>query len=528
MIFDSVLRGDWNGDGAPDGIALLRATKADAQAVGTIFFYDGSGDAKKILDLPGWVPSREDCAWQSKLKRIGKTTVSIDLHLNCGAPVPSRTATRYLAMVAPMRSDPLLASWRIAEPAADESFSVGLSGEDRDSDGKDDVLLSFTLTHVPTKREARAEFAWLDRAAGVSREPTHFSDTLMATLSGLDKKASNRKSAAEAQEGTNTVWRLLSSVCGQSATARIFRDDGSTMSCDNATSLVARLVGIEVRAALTQNDVLRAAYAITRADSALGVHPSVADRGNWMKSIRKYATAIDTIEVTTSEVKPIAPRTSVRWSPLQFQPDGLLLVQSSHGVLRVQSDGHEVSDEDAATAPASWPLAVSAGDGQSLESVLLACDRSELLVVNKSTDGRLLPPEPTIFLAPRPGVCAGAATLGWRVSPIGFTEDRLPITLVEGACIAPKGPDTCLKMSGLGVVIAGSPRSPDGHRTLAMTGIGIITLGGLRPELWAGDRLGNPLALSDCVIDDSGDHLACIKASKLVLLSKSSSPDAAP
>ena len=526
MVFDSVLRGDWNGDGAPDGVALLRTTAPDSQSAGAIFFYPGSGDAKKISDLPGWIPSREDCTWQSQLKRVGRATVSIDLRLNCTAPMPSRTPTRYLAMLAPTRSDPLLATWRIADSAPDEGLSVALNGEDRDGDTKDDVTLSVALTHVPTKREVRAEFAWMDRAAGVSREPAHFADSLAATLGALDKQASNRKSAAEAQEGAATVWRLLASACGQSATARIFRSDGSTMNCENIANLIARLVGIEVRAALSQNDVLRAAYAITRADSALGVRPTAADRANWMKSIRKSVTLIDAIDVVPSEVKPAAPRTSVHFSPLRFQPDGVLLVQTHHGVVRVLPDGRESSDEDAGTAAASWPLIISGNDDRALDSILPACDRSELLVAYKGSDGRLLPPEPTIFLAPRPGVCAGAPTLGWRVSPIGLTEDRIPITIVEGACIAPKGPETCLKATALGTVIAGSPRSPDGHRLLAMTGIGLVAIGDAKPELWAGDKLGNPAALSDCVIDNSGDHIACVKASKLVLLSKGSAPDA--
>ena len=526
MVFDSVLRGDWNGDGAPDGVALLRTTTADSQSAGAVYFYPGSGDAKKIADLPGWIPSREDCTWQSQLRRVGRTTVSIGLHLNCTAPMPSRTATRYLAMVAPMRSDPVLASWRIADSAPDEGFAVALSGEDLDGDGKDDVMLSLSLIHVPTKREARAQFAWLDRAAGVSGEPSRFADSLTVQLATLERQASSRKSAAEALEGAAAVWRLLASACGQSATARIFRSDGSTLPCENIASLVARLVGIEVRSALSQNDVLRAAHAITRADSALGVRPAAAERANWMKSIRKYVTAVDAINVTPSEIKAMAPRTSVHWSPLYFQSDGVLLVQSNHGVLRVQPDGHESGEEDAAAAPVVRQLAVGSFDGRVLQSVLLACDRSEIVVAYTHPDHSPLLLEPTTFLAPRPGVCAGAASLNWRVSPIAMDDEQHVIALVEGACIAPKGPDTCLKPSALGAVVPGSPRSADGHRLLAMTGVGLIALGGTKPELWAGEKLGNPATLNDCVIDNTGEHIACVKATRLVLLSKGSAPDA--
>jgi hypothetical protein len=94
------------------------------------------------------------------------------------------------------------------------------------------------------------------------------------------------------------------------------------------------------------------------------------------------------------------------------------------------------------------------------------------------------------------------------------------VALVEGACVASSNAESCLKPAALGKVVVGSPRSPDGRHLIAATGIGLISMGGPKPELWAGERLGNPSTLSDCVIDNSGDHIACIRATKLVLLSK--------
>lgn len=518
-VFETVLRSDWNSDGVLDAVALLRSTTPDAPSVGAIYLYDGRGDAKKLSDLPGWLPSHKDCTWQPRLQQVGANTVAVDLHLSCATPMPSRSATRYLALIAPTRGEPLLASWRMAESAPDEKFDATLSGADLDGDSKDDATLRVSLTHVPTKREVFAEFAWLDRTAGISREPGHFANSLGSTLASVEKLAANRKSAAEVLERSAAVWRLLASTCADSATARLFRADGAGMDCENIAPSIGRLVGAEVRAALSQNDVLRAAFAITRSEFMLGVRPSAADRTNWLKLLRKSMVLVEAIELVTSEVKPVLPRSGIHFSPLRYDTDGTLLMQTPHGVARIRANGQEASQDDASAAPTSWPLAVSSPE-RTLESILAACDRSELLVVYKGADGRLLQPVPTQFLAPRPGVCAGAASVNWRVSPISLTEDPLPVALVEGACVASGSAESCMKPTALGKVVAGSPRSPDGRRLIAATGVGLIAVGDPKPELWASDSLGNPATLSDCVIDNSGAHIACIQGARLVLLSK--------
>jgi hypothetical protein len=518
-VFEAILRADWNGDSATGALALLRSTQSNAPAIGSIYFYGAGGEAKKIADLPGWLPSRSDCAWQPRVQRVGKSSAAVDLHLRCTAAMPSRTATRYLALIEPTRADPVLATWRMAEPAPDEIFDASVSGADLDGDGKDDATLTVVLTHVPTKREARAEFAWLDRTAGISRETGHFASSLGPLLAGVEKQASSRKTVLEALERTATIWRLLASACAESATARLFRADGSAMPCENLPGPTGRLVNAEIRAALTQGDVLRAAFAITRAHSMLGVHPSTADRTNWLKAVRKAVTTVDPIEVTPTDVRPVVSHSSVHFGPLHFQGDGTLLVQTARGITRVYANGQGADQDDASAAPTSWPSPVSTSDRR-LESVLAACDRSELLVLFKSADGRLLEPIPTPFLAPRPGVCAGAASVNWRVSPIQLGEEALPTVLIEGACIANGGPEACMKPSSLGKVVAGSPRSPDGRRLVAQTGIGLVAIGGAKPELWAGERLGNVADLTECAIDNPGDHIACVRAGKLVILSK--------
>jgi hypothetical protein len=524
MTFDSVLRADWNADGKVDGLALLRAAQGEAQPVGSVYLYDGGGDARKLFDLPGWIPSSQNCTWDSRLLRVGKHTATVDINVRCTAPMPPRTPTRYLGVVSPFRGEPTVISWRIAEPAPDESFDVTVSGLDRDGDETDDVTLTLALGLASDKNPIRAEFAWLDRAAGISREPSHFANSLGPTLSALEKQSISRGSAAEATAGAALIWRLLGSACAESATARVYRGDGSALPCENTGTIAGRLIAIEVRAALSQNDVLKATFAMTRAQNALGASLSVAERSRLVKSVRKSTVSLETISATASEVRPILPRTTPHFSPLQFQPDGTLLVETSHGVRRIQSDGQELPGDEDAAVPPDWPTTVVAGDGRSWDSLLPACDRSEMLVVTKGPSGDLQTPEVTRYLAPRPGICAGVPSLGWRISPIRFDEGQLPLALIEGACLTTGTTDPCLKPSLLGKVVPGSPRSPDGHWLVAMTGIGFLILGGPKPELWEGSVIGNPHAWSDCVVANGGERVACLKASHLWLFSKSAAP----
>lgn len=519
MTFQAILRGDWNGDGNVDGLAVLRSSQPESPTVGAIYHYDGAGDPKALTDLPGWLPSRGDCAWQTSLRRTGKTMVAVDLRLECAAAMPSRAPTHYLAIIAPMRGEPLVASWRMAGSAPDEAFDVALSGNDLDGDGQDDVTLSLSLTHLPSKQKARAEAVWMDRAAGISREPGHFGASLAGTLAALDKLAAKKSTATDAIAGTSAVWRLIGSACAESGTHRIYRSDGSGLTCDNLSNTVVRLASIEAHASITLGNLPQAAFALNRADFMLGVHPSSSDRAAWSKMLAKSLRVVSNVTVSETTIKPQVLRTSVHFSPLRYLADGTLAVQTARDVLKVDTEGHEKVDEDASAPLPRWPLAVTASDGRVLQNVLPACDRSELLLAITGNDGRLLPTETTHFLAPRPGVCTGATSVKWRVSPINFTAEG-PTAMVEGACISPKGDDVCANPSGLGPVVAGSPRSPDGHRLVVATGMGLLTLAASRTELWSSDSVGNPTQFSECVIDNSGDHVACVRNANLVLLSK--------
>ena len=524
MTIDSVLRADWNDDGKIDGLSLLRASPGQARAVGAIYLYDGAGDARKLLDLPGWIPSSQDCSWESRLMRVGKHTATVDLNVHCNTPMPPRTPTRFLTVVSPTRSEPQVIAWRLAESAPGETYKATVSVADRDGDNTEDVCLTLELGLTSGKDSVRSEFTWLDRAAGVSREPGHFAASLGSVLATLEKKATSRKSAPEAIFGAGLVWRLLSSSCAESSTARIFGNDGSPIGCESLDSIVQRLTAIKAHAALVQNDVLSAAFALSESQGAFGTSLPVPERSRIVKSIRKASTSRESIEVTSTDVRPVPTRTSPHYSPLQFQSNGTLLAMTHRGVLRIQSDGREASPNDDAGTLSSWPLTVSSNDGRSWENLVPSCDRSEITLMSKGQAGNLLAPELTNLLAPRPGLCAGATSLNWHLSPIRFDEGKPPLALLEGACLTSDVTNPCLKPIQLGKPQPGSPVSPDGHWLVAATEMGLFIIGGTKPELWESTALGKPATLSDCVIANGGERIACLRASRVWLFAKSLPP----
>ena len=387
MTIDSVLRADWNEDGKVDGLSLLRAAQSNARAVGAIYLYDGVGDARKLLDLPGWIPSSQDCTWDTRLSRVGKRGATVDVSVHCSSAMPLRTPTRFLAVVVPNRSDPLMIDWRLAEPAPNENYRATVSLADRDGDNADDVTLNLEMGLASGKDSVHAEFVWLDRAAGVSKEPGHFAVSLVPALNALEKKAASRSGAFEAFSGAGLVWRMLNSSCAESATARLFATDGAPLACENMATTVTRLTSIEVRAALSQNDVLRAAFALARSQGSFGTVMPTAEYSRIIKSIRKASTSRDALVATSTEVRPLPSRANPHYSPLQFQSDGTLLAMTGRGVQRIQADGHEAPQSDDAAVPSGWPLTVSSSDGRIWESLVPSCDRSEIVLLSRGPQG---------------------------------------------------------------------------------------------------------------------------------------------
>ena len=130
---------------------------------------------------------------------------------------------------------PEVLTLRVAAPAPGEQLSVEEDSSDRDGDGREDIKLVFTLTG-PEGAKASATLAFLDRAAGVSRDASEPRASL-----GLAAKAILAKASPAAAGEVDAMRRLLATLCAEAATPRVFDAEGSPIRCDDLGSVIDSL-----------------------------------------------------------------------------------------------------------------------------------------------------------------------------------------------------------------------------------------------------------------------------------------------
>jgi hypothetical protein len=526
LAADLVLEGDFTGDGQPDVLAWLRPTPPAGinRPWGELWLFPHGNDARRLMELPGWMPTTPGCVHDSAMVQVGAGHVVLDVTARCEARLPERVPKRLIAVLVPGSERPVLLGLRLAEPAPGESLEVHAESADRDQDGRQDVALHLDLAIDSVPGRARADLGWLDRAAGPARESSVLLGSLTTQVDELYKKAQSRKEAPEAQVGAARLRRLLATLCGESGTSRIWDLEGRELSCPDLAAIHGTLARAEIRAALTRGNVLDAAALLEQASewfSGLGA----GDQKALAKSIESTLTTVDPKTRVALTTTSIAAGASPHYSPLWFTPSGALLIQTQRLIaMRVQPDG---TTEQAVDEPASpWTLPVEAEDGRVLMSVVPACDRSEVLLVLGDRNRQLLPPLPTPLLSPRPGMCRGGS---WQrsIAPIRWSGDA-PTLLVGAACSDPQDPNLCLSPARLGPSRPGSPRSPDGSRMVVVSTLGLLVIGGPKPERWSGAALGDTLTLRDCVVANGATAVACLRGHEVVFVTRIAHPPAPP
>ncbi|HEY5957358.1 MAG TPA: hypothetical protein VIV60_12420, partial [Polyangiaceae bacterium] len=495
-----------------DALVWVIPAKADANwngPMGELWSFPLGGDAKRVLELPAWVPSGPGCTHASRLARIGRTTVLLDVQAKCERSLPQRSPTRALALLTLNPAPALLLGLRVAETPVGESITTSALATDRDGDGREDPVFRFELKLDPQPGHAAAELGWLDRAAGASVDSGHLAKSIDAQLASWEAGLGKKAKAAEILVDVAALRRLLSDLCQDSAVPRVFDWRGETLRCSPMAPIAARLARIEVRAALTLGDQLAAARLLGFATTWHGGISGV-DREDLRKRLLKSMATVPVGLPVSVDVRPVTPTDAVRYSPMRFDDDNTLLVQADRGGLyRINPDGTSTSLEAAEAGIAAWPLAVVGADGRRWQSVVPSCDRAELALSFKTADGAFSALVPTAMLAPRPGVCRSPAAWPIAVAPVAWTREH-PTALIDGVCWsgAANG-QPCEPPNRLGPVIPGSPRSPDGRRLIAESTLGPIVLGDRKPELWTGASLDGK-RLGNCAVANDAKAIACI------------------
>ncbi|MCC6667929.1 MAG: hypothetical protein IT375_29570 [Polyangiaceae bacterium] len=505
-MFERALAADFDGDGAREVVAwTLPAAASPPSASGELWLFPARGAPKKLLDLPGFVPTGPSCSHGASLLQTGPKSVTLDVTAQCTTTLLARAPTRSVSVVAPLSERPELGTWRVAAPATGEPFSVDVDSVDRDGDGRDDVRLVVTARPIcrapapatgpcPTDKDdksASAQVIWLDRPAGLSRDATEPAQSLGAAAAAELARSKRKQSAPQVARGVAQLRRLMGVLCAEGASARILEGDGSMLRCAPLAAVVERLLVAEVQALLAEGDATRAMAALERDGWYFGRAPEKR-HAELEKSVLGAVTLVEAKEVPPAKVEVTPRGAAPRMSPLAFEPSGSLLVQSKAGLRRVTEAG-EVEALDADAGVTAWPLGVDV-------SVVFSCERSDVHL-----SGNPLEP-PSGLLSPRPGACAGGKAPSPSIAVLGAKDGRTAL-LVAGE---PLGLRITRAEAVLRPRVFGSPRSPDGRLLVLPMAAGLWLEGGDKPELW---RTADAQALAECTVSDGAKSVACVAGS---------------
>lgn len=515
--FERGLAADLDADATVEVVAWTVPAETAARggqppAPGELWLYPASGEARRLLQLPGFVPGGPGCRHRALLAQTGARSVTLDVTAECDAKLLARSPKRALLVVAPLAERPTVLVLRVAEPAPGETLRLDVDSTDRDADGRDDVRLLVSVARQGSKRPAAAELVWFDRAAGVSRDATQPAGSIARAASIALTRAKSKKNAESVPELVENIRRLLSTVCAESGVPRLFDADGAPIACGKLSVTVDRLAMAELTAALTRSDPVAAAGALLRDGWYFG---KASDKiAKQMASA--FVAAATRVEASLTQVaaRPVTQPEPPRFSPLTFEGSGALLVQTAAGVVRVSRDGREESLGEGGQAP--WPLEVRSDGGARWAGVAHACDRNEVLLTLQAPAGApAAEPIVTGLLAPRPGSCrGGAAPKAPPPAPLVWKTNGLE-AIVAGAHV---GPLTSVAEATLRPQPLGTPRSPDGRLLALPTPLGVLVSGVQKTELWQAAALPAAHALSDCTVANGAAALACVGEGRALLL----------
>jgi hypothetical protein len=505
-VFDQVLTADLDGDGRDDAAAFTLPAPGAAQdaAPGEVHFYTAEAEPQKLLDWPTFLPSGPSCNPSATIVQRSARALTIDLQVACTTQLVARAPTRALVLLDLGASRPFKFGVRAADSAPGETLVVDLAARDADGDGRDDPALRVGVTSKGGEPPLWLEFTWFDRAAGASRDARQPSRALSAELDADGIRAVRKKSAAHALSRVESARRALFSACAEGGTPRVFDWDGAALPCEPTPELIDRLGSIDVTARLTQGDLVGAIGALSRDGWYFGaVRPK--KRVALLAELEKRLPPIPVSTLSLALPLKDAPRP--HYSPLWFEADGALSIQTTGGVSRVPANGDHPLPADPGAGDLGWPLEVASA-GERLSGVVYSCDRSELQLLVTGTTTRLLP---TAELAPRPGVCRGARLDDpLAVAPIAFGPAGVEL-FAAGARIQTGGATQRPPR--------GSARSENGARFAFASGLGLVIGGGEKAELWKVDGWAATPG-SDCVVSNDGRRAACVRAGRVELYTR--------
>jgi hypothetical protein len=471
----------------------------DRPVVGELWLYPEQGEPRLVLAAPGFLPTGPGCSHGARLTHAGPSTVMLDIKATCSGPLLQRAPERSVSVLAPFRAAPLVLGFRLAAPARDERLDVDVNATDRDGDGRDDVdmALRFATGEAP---EVGAHFIWLARAAGLSRDMSEPRASFASIAQPDSSAAGQRDARLSIAERASSARRLYASLCAESATPRIFLEDGAALDCGDLSGAFETLTSAEIDAAVARGQLGEAFAALERytwfpTGTAKALEQFTKKQ---LAKLNARVTHRKVIKIVPLEARPRSVEPTPHFSPLSFHADGSLLVQTAEGVVRAAPDGR--FEYDASDEIDRWPTTVASPSGEQLVGAAFPCERSDVVWLRVAADGSPLEPISTALVAPRPGSCGvGVPFAAPGVSPVAWI-DAEPSAFIGASRLGPPSPHPP----------SGSATSPNGRFSIVVTRWGLLVASEAKTTLWALDYPSLATQLSDCVVSNNAESAACL------------------
>ena len=328
---------DLNGDARRD-VVFLAVAADGAIALGT------ATRNAEALTVASTLPIAAACApiaiASARILWLSSDLVAARIERTCSASSEQRVA------VVRVGASSRLLEQIVFAPATGEALTV--RSEDRDSDGHADVVLHVAL-HDPNGESADVDLAWLDRAAGLSRDTAEPEATV--SVRATEARNALRRHPDRALAAAHTAILVHDALCGPSA--RLVVGDDSGLGCPSSAGLgraLAIVVAAEARREHLPEAILALA-ALSRSDATV----RDADRA----LARDALAAMDGVAHPAPHEGPAAHGASggdtPRLSTLAFLSEDRVLVRGERAhVLTLSTGASEPSiDGDVTMADAS-------------------------------------------------------------------------------------------------------------------------------------------------------------------------------
>jgi hypothetical protein len=544
---------DLDGDGSVDALAIVRGKNPGDAA--QVVFYGGraGGGVQAGVAVGGPPPMNSDpsCSPLQRLSLVGPRSAFVEIGAQCAGHVEARARppwppSRWAAVVwVPPRAKgagagvpSLHFSLMVSDPPGAPTLTLDADGSDYDGDGIDDVALRVTLEggsppFDPGPRVS-ALLRWIDRPAGMSREPDQPEASFHALASMAASRAAKAKDAPTVPTLVRQVRALYGAICAEGGSPRLTRSTDArgpagaaaspraveerTIVCGGASRALEDAGLAEARAQVTMGDVIAAIAALDKAQQppASRTAARTTEAQAWIAQVAPVVPVASSLRAIGA-VPLIDHGRSPSWGALTFEPSGKLLVRTLAQVVRV--DPAQGDEAEAGDVPA-WKVAVQSPDGSLRWSdVVDPCDGSALRATFAAVGGAgeaegrevLLP------IAGRLGArCVAGKGEPAFASPVAWGQGGL-VALVTGQPVA-FAVDLSRAVLQPGPTAqpttAGAPRSPDGKTLVLPTPLGILVHGARTRLLRARELEGAYPELRDCAVSDDASRVACVRGGR--------------